>query len=70
LSPSIATDLPSSTLNVCPFNSIIGTEKKINERRCIEYSTSNGEETVRSQKAHLIVEKGMHKLYIYKAPLI
>ena len=32
---------------------------------CIEYSTSNGEETVRSKKAHLIVEEGMHKLYIY-----
>ena len=39
-------------------------------RCCIEYSTSNGEETVRSKKAHLIVEKGMHKLYIYKAPFI
>jgi len=37
---------------------------------CIEYSTSNGKETVRSKKAHLIVEKGMHKLYIYKAPFI
>ena len=37
-------------------------------RCCIEYSTSNGEETVRSKKAHLIVEKGMHKLY--KAPFI
>jgi hypothetical protein len=34
---SIATDLPSSTLNVCPFNSIIGTEKKINERRVISW---------------------------------
>jgi hypothetical protein len=34
----------------------------------MEYSTSNGEETMRSEKAHLIVEKGMHKLYIYKAP--
>jgi len=39
-------------------------------RCCIEYSTSNGEETVRSKKAHLFVEKGMHKLYIYKAPFI
>ena len=39
-------------------------------RCCIEYSTSNGEETVRSKKAHLNVEKGMHKLYIYKAPFI
>jgi hypothetical protein len=37
-------------------------------RCCMEYSTSNGEETMRSEKAHLIVEKGMHKLYIYKAP--
>ena len=38
-------------------------------RCCIEYSTSNGEKkTVGSEKAHLIVEKGMHKLYIYKAP--
>ena len=39
-------------------------------RCCMEYSTSNGEETMRSEKAHLMVEKGMHKLYIYKAPFI
>jgi hypothetical protein len=32
-------------------------------RCCMEYSTSNGEETMRSEKAHLMVEKGMHKLY-------
>jgi len=31
-------------------------------RCCIEYSTSNAEETVRSNKAHLIVEEGMHIL--------
>ena len=39
-------------------------------RCCVEYSTSNGEETMRSEKAHLMVEKGMHKLDIYKAPFI
>ena len=29
---------------------------------CIEYSTSEGKKTVRSQKAHLIIEKSRHIL--------